>query len=104
MHLVCFFSRRGELQFVNSYRGRHSTKARKAFIASLSKPQETTVASSDVAEKPKDDITEKKPVETSVSDFLICMDRFDDAMWSMAKNIFANAENLKITISVAKGS
>lgn len=41
---------------------------------------------------------------TTISDFLIRMDQFDDYIWENLKDLFCMEEDLQITISVTKGS
>jgi len=41
---------------------------------------------------------------TTISDFLIRMDRFDDDIWEFIKGLYFMEDDLQITISVTKGS
>ena len=43
-------------------------------------------------------------VTTSISDFLIRMDQFDDNIWETIKYMFSGEDDLQITISITKGS
>ena len=110
-YLYNHFTRTGDIQYLNTSKGRGSRVGRSHLEEDALRARSTASIPSTIAEEtpqPEEVITKPEPVITpsaskaSISEFLIRMDKFDDNLWNRVKDLFSDSENLSITISVCK--